>query len=478
MRPVDIRAALGDSNPILSFCNFADMISRLCLCVLSGQPANLRCISPGIQNTNLLLSPEPRRLVQVMKLKQIHHSWVMVILAVLAMAANAIAIYSFGIFLIPITTAFGWDRGTLSAANSVTMLVSGVLAILAGRLCDKYGPRPLITASGILATIGYLLMSQISSLWHVYLVWGLIMGISFACCTIPVTSTIPRWFTKRRGLALGLTMVGFGLGAMIWPPLSQLLISSYGWRQAFIILGIIAFIIFIPVAQFMKHSPQRMGLRPYGESANTDTKSPSVTMEGLSLKQSIKTGRFWVFGLTQFCFLFIVQTIVVHLAPYAIDTGIVAVIAASIVSIMGTVTIIGRLGIGLVADRVGARTALTISFTMLTLAMIWLLFTRELWTFYVFAVIAGIAYGGESAVLSLVPADLFGLKYLGVISAVTMLCGTIGASIGMPLAGTIFDVTGSYHIAFIICVAVGILAVALSLILLRSKGYEDIKSAY
>ena len=115
---------------------------------------------------------------------------------------------------------------------------------------------------------------------------------------------------------------------------------------------------------------------------------------------------------------------------------------------------------------------------MLTLAMAWLLFTGELWTFYVFAVIAGIAYGGESAVLSLVPADLFGLKYLGAISAVTMLCGTIGASIGMPLAGTIFDVTGSYHVAFLICVATGILAVASSLILLRSKGYEDIKSAY
>ncbi|MFC1896952.1 MFS transporter [Chloroflexota bacterium] len=411
-----------------------------------------------------------------MKLKQIHYSWVMVILAVLAMTANAIVLYSFGIFLIPITTAFGWERGTLSAANSMTLLVSGVLAILAGRLCDKYGPRPLITVSGILAGAGYFLMSQISSLWHVYLIWGLIIGVSFACCTIPVTSTIPRWFTQRRGLALGLTMVGFGLGAMIWPPLSQLLISSYGWRQAYVVLGLISFIILIPVAQFMKHSPQRIGLRPYGENVNTAIPSPSTIVGGLSLKQAIKTSRFWIFGLTQFCFLFIVQIIIAHLAPYATDSGISAVIAASIVSIMGIVTIAGRLGIGTVADRVGPKMALTISFTLLTLAMIWLLFTGELWTFYVFAVIAGIAYGGESAVLSLVPADLFGLKYLGTIAAVNMLCGTIGAAIGMPLAGVIFDVTGSYHIAFLICVAFSILAIVLSVILLRSKSYEDIKS--
>jgi MFS family permease len=413
-----------------------------------------------------------------MNLKQIHYSWVMVILAVFAMVAGTIALYSFGIFLIPITTDLGWDRGALSAANSINLLTGGVTGILAGKLTDKYGPRLLVTVTGLTAGIAFFLMSQVSSLWQVYLVWGLLIGISKGCWFIPIISTIPRWFIRKRGIAVGLTVTGIGLGSVIWPSVSQWLISSYGWRQAYVILGIVALIIFIPVAQFMKHSPQRIGLKPYGENETTDTQSLLQRVEGLSVTQAIKTGRFWIFGLTLFCYLFIVQIPIVHLAPYAIDTGISAVMAASVVSIMGAVSIIGKLSIGLVSDRVGAKMSMTIAFILLTLAMIWILFTRELWMFCIFALITGVAFGAEPAVLSLVPAELFGLKYLGTITAVTMLWGTVGAAIGVPLAGTIFDVTGSYRIAFLICVAAGILAVALSLILLHSKGYEDIKSAY
>jgi len=411
-----------------------------------------------------------------MNLKQIHYSWVMVILAVFAMVAGTIATYSFGIFLIPITTDLGWDRGALSAARSINLLTGGVTGILAGKLTDKYGPRLLVMVTGLTAGIAFFLMSQVGSLWQVYLVWGLLIGVSKGCWFIPIISTIPRWFIRKRGIAVGLTVTGVGLGSVIWPSVSQWLISSYGWRQAYVILGIVALIIFIPVAHFMKHSPQRIGLKPYGENETTDTQSLPQRVEGLSVTQAIKTGRFWIFGLALFCYLFIVQITIVHLAPYALDTGISAVMAASVVSIMGAVSIIGKLSIGLVSDRVGAKMSMTIAFILLTLAMIWTLFTRELWMFYIFALIIGVAFGAEPAALSLVPAELFGLKYLGTITAVTMLWGTVGAATGVPLAGTIFDITGSYHIAFLICIAVGMLAVTLSLILLRSKGYEDIKS--
>ena len=402
----------------------------------------------------------------------------MVILAVFAMVAGTIATYSFGIFLIPITTDLGWDRGALSAANSINLLTGGVTGILAGKLTDKYGPRLLVTVTGLTAGIAFFLMSQVSSLWQVYLVWGLLIGISKGCWFIPIISTIPKWFIRKRGIAVGLTVAGVGLGSMIWPSVSQWLIYSYGWRQAYVILGIVALIIFIPVAHFMKHSPQRIGLKPYGENETTDTQSLLQRVEGLSVTQAIKTGRFWIFGLALFCYSFIVQITIVHLAPHAIDTGISTVMAASVVSIMGAVSIIGKLSIGLVSDRVGTKMSMTIAFILLTLAMIWILFTRELWMFYIFALIVGVAFGAEPAVFSLVPAELFGLKYLGTITAVTMLWGTVGAAIGVPLAGTIFDITGSYRIAFLICVAAGILAVALSLIILHSKGYEDIKSAY
>ncbi len=396
----------------------------------------------------------------------------MVILGMFILAVFAIVMYSFGIFLVPVTTEFGWERGALSAALSITTLVGGCLGILAGRLSDKYGPRPLVTIGGLAAGTAYFLMSQVGSLWQVYLIWGLLMAIAWACYSIPVISTIPRWFTKSRGIAQGLTLTGMGLGGLIWPPSAQWLISSYGWQQAYVTLGLIILIIAIPIAQFMKHSPQRIGLRPYGEDETIDKESLAAMAEGLSLKQTIKTGRFWIFCSISFSFLFCIQSIIVHIPPHARDIGMSAMVAASIPSIFAAASLIGRLSIGSFSDRAGPRPAITACLVTFTLALTWLLFAKEVWMLYVFAVMYGIAYGGEVAVTTLVPAELFGLKYLGTIAATTFLFGTIGGSIGPFLAGTIFDVTGSYHIAFLICVIFAALAMMLSLILLRSKSYQ------
>ena len=408
-------------------------------------------------------------------MKHLYYGWVMVILAVFMLPAQGLAFYSFGIFLMPLTLEFNWERGALSAAFSMMMLVNGGLAILAGRLADKYGPRLLLTVSGLLFGLGFLLMSQVSSLGQVYLIWGIIMGVAFSGGFIPVVSAIARWFTKQRGLAMGLTVAGYGLGGIISPPLAQWLISSYGWQQAYVILGLITLIIIIPLAQFMKHSPQRIGLKPYGEDEAVtleDKHSLASDAGGLSLAETIKTGRFWSFGLIMFGFMFSLGLLVVHIAPYAVDIGISAMVAASIVSIFGGTSIIGRFLTGFISDKVGARRALVACVTALTLALIWLLFAREIWMFYVFAVIFGIAYGGIVPLSTLVPAELFGLKFLGIISATALLLGTIGGAIGAPIAGSIFDATGSYNLALLICVIIGALAIILSLILLKAKEWR------
>ncbi len=410
-------------------------------------------------------------------LKHIHYGWVMVILAMFVSIVYAMAYYTFGIFLRPITIEFGWERGALSAALSMAMLVGGGFGILAGRLSDKYGPRPLVTVSGLLTGIALLLMSQISSLWQVYLIWGLLMGTAFSCCVIPISTTIPRWFTSKRGIAIGLTAVGGGLGGVIWPPVAQWLISSFGWRHAYVALGLIAIVIVVPVAQFMKHSPQRIGLKPYGENETTDRKSPAPVVEGFSFIRAIKTGHFWIFSLISFCFQLSIRLIMIHIAPHAIDIGILAMVAASIPSIIAVFNLTGKLTLGFAADRVGTRPTLTACLSIFILAMIWLLFTKELWMFYVFAVIFGIAYGGEILVYTLVPAELFGLKHLGTIAATARFLGGIGGAAGPPLAGKIFDITGNYRLAFLISLILSALAFILSLILLRSKRSEDMAVA-
>jgi len=394
-----------------------------------------------------------------------------VIMAACIMATHALVFYAFGVFLKPLTVEFKWERGALSGAISIALLLIGPFSILSGRLSDKYGPRILVTISGLSLGVGFLLMSQINSLWQVYLIWGLFMGVGMSCSFVPIISTIPRWFTKKRGIAIGIAVAGFGLGGIIVPPLAQWLISAFGWRQAYFILGLITFIVVIPLAQFMKHSPQRVGLKPYGEDEPIKDEHSLVT-GGLSITQAIKTSRFWVWGLILFCFFFCIQVTIVHIVPHAIDIGVSPIIAASITSIIAGCSVIGKLSTGFLSDKVGGRLLLIACVSLATLALLWLLFAKEMWMLYIFAVIFGIGYGGIILLQTLISAELFGLGSLGMILATLMFCGTIGGALGAPLAGSIFDITESYSLAFLICVIMCALAIILSLILLKAKGWR------
>ncbi len=413
-----------------------------------------------------------------MRLKNLHYGWVIVVIGACVLAVHASVIYGFGIFLRPLTMEFGWERGALSVAFSISFLVGGGLGIFTGRLSDKYGPRILVTLYGLLIGIGFLLMSQINSLWQVYLIWALLIGVGSSCVWVPILSTIPRWFAGKRGVAMGLTVAGLGVGGVISPPLAQWLISSYGWQQAYIVFGLITLIIVIPLAQFMKHSPQRIGLKPYGEEGvMAGEQSMASAVGGFSFKETIRTSRFWLFGLALFCFLFVLELILVHLAPHAVDTGISAMVAASIVSVVAIASVIGRFSSGFITDKVGARLTLVACLSLVTLALIWLLFAREIWMFYIFAVVFGFAYGGTVPLEMLVPAELFGLESSGVIFGGLIFIGTIGGALGGPLGGGIFDVTGSYSLALLISIIIGALAIILSLILLRAKGWRGLVKA-
>ena len=140
-----------------------------------------------------------------------------------------------------------------------------------------------------------------------------------------------------------------------------------------------------------------------------------------------------------------------------------------IISIITGISIIGRLSMGFISDRVGGRLALSACFILLTLALVWLMFTRGIWGFYLFAVVYGLAWGGMVPLGTIVAAELFGLKFLGVVLGSVLLLGTIGGSLGAPLAGAIFDKTGNYSLGFLICIMLGVLAIVLGLILLRYK---------
>jgi MFS family permease len=390
------------------------------------------------------------------------YGYVVVAAALLIMVISIGALYSFGIFLKPVLTEFGWTRAATSGAYSLCILFIAFLGIVMGRLNDRFGPRIVVSFCGLLLGCGYLLMSQVSAIWQLYLFYGTLVGIGASGTLVPPISTIARWFVKRRGLMTGIAMSGIGLGTTIVPPLANWIISSFGWRYSYTILGIAVLVLMIPIAQFLRRDPSQIGLMPYS-SQEQEKSSPKTT--GLSLQGAIRTPQFWMIATIFLFFGVTVQTIIVHIVPHATDIGISTANAANILAIIGGISIAGRVIMGNAGDRIGNKLNSVICFTIMLVALFWLLITEDVWAFYLFAIVFGFGYGGMSTVSSPIAAELFGMASHGVILG-TIFCGmAIGETIGPTLAGYIFDNAGSYQLAFLISVGLSITAVILASLL-------------
>jgi len=371
---------------------------------------------------------------------------------------------TFGVFFNPLLNEFGWTRAVISGASSLCFLLFGVIGIIAGRLGDIIGPRMVITGCSVFLGLGFLLMSQVNAIWQLYLFYGVIVAIGLSSMDVLPLSTIARWFVKRRGVMSGIIKVGAGVGILIMPPIASWLIASYGWRTAYIIIGIIALVCIISIAQFLKRDPGQMQQLPDGES-EAEQVSLNLGGGGFSLQRAIQSRQFWMLCAIYFAIIFCVETILVHSVPNAVDLGIAATNAANILAIIGGASIVGRFVMGSAGDKIGNKAAIIVCFVLLSVALLWLQAAKELQMLYLFAVIYGFAHGGFFAVVSPIVAQLFGLSSHGAILGAVLFIGAIGGAIGAVLSGHIFDITGSYQLAFLVCVALSVAGLILTLLL-------------
>jgi MFS family permease len=392
---------------------------------------------------------------------KISYGWIVVTCSLIILVAFGTLIGTFSIFLEPLANQFGWERGALSAAFSICTFLGGLFAIVTGRLTDRYGPRLLVTITGVITGIIMFGMAEVSTLWQVYLLWGVLGAVAMSCCIVPVSSTIPRWFTAKRGLAISMGIIGMALGGAVWPVLAQSLINSFEWQQAFRIMGIVAFIGIIIPAQFLKSPPSQI----QETDVNTQEK-PLIAIEGLTLKQSAKTAKFWIFGIILFLHNFYIMTILVHLVPYAKDIGITPLTAASALSLFIIVSLAAQLVAAFVVDKLGGVKVLFFSLIAAMLSLLLLPFTVSAALLFLFAVMLGIT-GAMNTLQMIVTVELFGTKYLGTVLGVVLFFGTFGGALGPLFAGGIYDMAGSYMPAFITCSFIGVTVLILSLVLLR-----------
>lgn len=384
--------------------------------------------------------------------------WIIVIAAGCVILIMYGTLFTFGIFFKPVVAEFGWSRAMIAGAFSLGIAIRGVLYVVSGRLTDKYGPRVVVTACGLLLGTGYLLMSQISSIWHFYLFYG-IVGMGMSGAWIPQLSTIARWFKKRRGLATGMAAAGEGIGILIMAPTAGWLIYTYDWRFSYIAVGIIALVLIIAAAQFLRRDPGQMGLLPYGEKED----SLNLETEGFSLRQAVHTREFWLLCAVYFCFLFCLDSILAHIVIHAIGLRISATSAANILAIIGGMSIIGRLVMGVFADRAGSKSTVIIGLTILIMALLWLQIAGVVWMLYLFAAMFGFTFGGLLVSFPLITAERFGLTSHGTIFGTISFSAIMGGALGAVLVGRIFDITSSYQLGFLICIAASAIGFILAL---------------
>lgn len=378
---------------------------------------------------------------------------------------------SYGIFFAQFLNEFGWSRATISGAASLCQLMIGIGAVFLGSLNDRFGPRVLMTICGVLTGAGFLLLSMVGSVWQLYVFYGLIVGIGMSGTDVVLLSTTARWFIKRRGVMSGIVKIGTGLGTLIMPFVITWIMLGYGWRNSYLIIGIFVIIIVVACAQLLRRDPVLMQLRPDGVVVVESTTTVAIEEQGMSLGQAAHTRQFWMLCFAYLVVFFCGNTIIVHIAAHAVDLGFSISIGASVVAVIGGSSIAGRFVIGLAADKIGCRRALIICFGILIVALLLFQIALASLVLFIFGLFYGFCHGGFYALISPVVAEFFGTRYHGGILGVFIFWGSVGGAIGPLLVGYIFDITSSYHLSFLLLLALAVMG--LVVILLSNRKVMD-----
>ena len=394
---------------------------------------------------------------------RIFYGWWIVIVSLLCMFMGiGISVYTFGVFLKPITQEFGWSRGAFSGVYFLFSLTLGIVAPLIGRLVDKYGSKWIMVSGAVGMGACLILFGLIvDSLWHAYIIYFL-LGLGVAAMSgIPVAAVVSNWFSRKRGLAMGATMTGIGLGGMSMIALSNYLLLKFGWRATYIIFGILVWLIIIPaVAFFIINKPQDVGLEPDGikgqEREGKD--NPDFHAKGI-VKDAFRTSNFWI--LLAVFFLIGISTMgtLAHFMAFMTDRGISTALATAVYGLVPGLTIIGRLSFGYMSDKIDKKYVAAICYGIMTLGIFSTLLSLKSSVMLYFTVACfGFALGGVFTLQPILVSHCFGLASCGEIYGFIQIGWTFGCAAGAPIVGFLYDLAKNYYLAFLVIIATVFLA--------------------
>ncbi len=352
------------------------------------------------------------------------------------------------------------------AAFTIFLIVTGVAAPVIGSLLDRYGARAIIAVGAFIGGVGFLSLNFMHYLWQFY-VGYIVIGIGLtALGQVPATAVVSNWFEKRRGTAIGITSTGVGAGVLALAPIiGGCFIPNFGWRASYLFLGLFVWILIPLSLLILKTKPSQMGLYP-DEVQSTDitakTHDSLSVPVGLNLKMSLSTSAFWLISLAFLINGYGALGVFQNQVPYLLDAGFPLQTAVLSLTSHGTGSTIGKFFFGWLCDRIQAKYANAISLILLGIGTIILMFIKAeapLSILLLYAIILGFGAGGWLPTMSMLVNINFGLKYYGTVFGTIILVNHIGGAIGPLLIGYMYDVMNNYYWAFLIVLALYVIAI-------------------
>lgn len=390
---------------------------------------------------------------------KLHYGWVVVAAGGILGCVAVGTTFSLAVFLQPMADATGWSRTGISTAMTIVFLMMGIGGFGWGALTDRFGPRIVVLSGGLLLGLGILLASRATSLLAFQLIYGIIVGGATGAIFAPTMATVTGWFDKHRSLAVSLVSAGMGAAPMIISPFAGWLITIHDWRTSQLIIAILAWVVMIPAAFFVRRAPMQAAAPAGGATAAMS----AAGEPGMTVGQALRSPQFIVLAATYFACCATHSGPIFHTVSYAMLCGLAPLTAVTIYSVEGLAGMGGRLVFGLAGDKFGAKRTLVVGLLIQALGAGSYFFTRALDEFYAVAIVFGFTYGGVMPLYAVIAREYFPMRIMGTVFGAATMVSAFGMAFGPALGGWIFDNTGGYGWLYIGSFGVGLAAAAIAL---------------
>lgn len=390
------------------------------------------------------------------------YRWVIVALGGVMGCVAVGAMFSLAVFLAPMSEATGWSRAGISFGMTINFIVMAFGSFAWGAATDRWGARVVTLTGGVLLGLALTLASRSATLLSFQLTYGIGVGIAASAFFAPMIATVTGWFTTRMNLAVSLVSAGMGMAPLTLSPLASWLITHQGWRAAMFYIGVLAWMVLIPASLFVRRPP-------VASAASGPGQPPAPTARKEEVVRALTSPQFLVLGFTFMLCCAAHSGPIFHVVSYAMYCGLGSMAAVSVYSVEGIAGLGGRILIGLLADRFGAKRLLVITLIVQSLAIAAYLKVNELSEFYTLAVIFGVAYGGGMPLYASIARGYFGQHIMGTVFGAATMLSSLGMSLGPTVGGWVFDTYHDYAWLYIASAAVGIGAVMMALFFPKPK---------